>query len=228
MLNFNTKKAMKKLSLIVVFSIILTGCAEQQTRIACVGDSITEGAGIILQDKYSYPAILDSLLPEKFQVLNSGRSSTTLQKKGDFSYWNTKEFYNLFAFNPDIVLIKLGTNDTKPQNWDKESFEKDYQALIDTIRTMKSSPQIILCIPVPVFATKWGINDSTLVAGVIPVIENIARKNQLKMIDLYTPLKTKHNLFPDDIHPNESGTELIAKIIADFINGKTTTVQNLN
>lgn len=209
---------MKKLTIIIILTIAFISCTEKQIRIACVGDSITEGAGIKYQNKYAYPAILDSLLGSNYQVLNSGKGGTTLQKNGDFSYWNTKEFSNIFAFNPDIVILKLGTNDSKPQNWNSEKFETDYQALIDTISTLQSTPEIILCKPVPVFATQWGINDSTLEAGVIPIIEKLALKNQLRLIDLNTPLKNKHELFPDHIHPNEQGTAEIAKIIANFIN----------
>jgi alpha-L-fucosidase 2 len=211
---------MKKLLIITILIAILISCSEKQIRIVCVGDSITEGAGITFQNKYAYPAILDSLLGPKYQVLNSGKGGTTLQKQGDYSYWNTKEFSNIFVFNPDIVIIKLGTNDTKPQNWNRERFEADYQALIDTIRALSSVSEIFLCKPVPVFATQWGINDSTLVAGVIPVIEQLALKNKLQLIDLNLPMKNKNELFPDHIHPNENGAKEIAGIIADYLNEK--------
>lgn len=209
---------MKKFTIITILTIILMSCTVEKIRIACVGDSITEGAGITFQNKYSYPAILNSLLGPEYRVLNSGKGGTTLQKQGDYSYWNAKEFSNVFAFNPDIVIIKLGTNDTKPQNWNSKRFEADYQALIDTLKSMPKAPQIIMCIPVPVFATQWGINDSTLNAGVIPIIKQIAEKNKIQLVDLNTPLKNKHELFPDDIHPNEKGTKEMAEIIANFLN----------
>lgn len=38
----------------------------------------------------------------------------------------TKEYIESQNFQPDIVLIKLGTNDTKPQNWKyKDEFMGD-------------------------------------------------------------------------------------------------------
>lgn len=207
----------KKLLIVFFVPVVLFGCTAELKRIVCVGDSITEGADIVYQNKDAYPSILDDLLPENYDVLNCGRSGTALQKDGDFSYWRTKEFHNLFAFRPNIVVIKLGTNDTKPQNWNKQRFERDYQALIDTIKTMKTSPEIFMCLPVPVFETKWGINDSTLNEGVIPVIKSLAVKNNLQIIDLNSPMQNKENMFPDKIHPNVEGTTQMATIISTYI-----------
>lgn len=211
------KIRIKNYFVIVAALFVLSACNQSPIRIACVGDSITEGASIKFQNVNAYPAYLDSLLGDDYCVLNSGKGGTTLQSEGDFSYWNTKEFSNMFNFEPDIVILKLGTNDTKPQNWNEERFSADYQLLIDTILTMKNRPEIIICKPVPVFATRWGINDSILVNGVIPTIEKIALKNNLKLIDLNTPFKKDNDLFPDDIHPNEHGTLKMAEIIANFI-----------
>jgi alpha-L-fucosidase 2 len=208
---------MKNLFLLALSIFILTGCSEKIIRIACIGDSITEGAGITLQNRFSYPARLDSLLGTHFSVLNSGKGGTTLQKEGDFPYWNTKEFSNNFIFEPNIVVIKLGTNDTKPQNWNRERFETDYQLLIDTLKTMRNLQNIFLCIPVPVFGTHWGINDSTLQNGVIPSIKKIAFVNKLPLFDLNKPLQNDQFLFPDQIHPNEEGAKKIAEIIASYI-----------
>lgn len=208
---------MKKILFLSFILISLISCSKKQIRIVCVGDSITEGAGISMQNTSAYPAVLGQILGSNTQVLNAGRSATTLQKEGDFPYWTTNEFSNMFAFNPNIVIIKLGTNDTKPQNWNRERFEKDYQSLIDTIRSMPNQPKILLCIPVPVFESAWGINDSTLTAGVIPAIQLLAKSNQLETIDLNTAMKDKGSYFPDHIHPNEGGALIMATIIAEKI-----------
>jgi acyl-CoA thioesterase I len=193
-------------------------CTSKKIKVACVGDSITEGYGLACQSKTGYPVVLNSILGEKFTVLNSGRSATTLQKKGDFPYWICKEFSNVFAFEPDIIVIKLGTNDTKPYNWHASNFEKDYQALIDTFKTIPSDPKIFLCLPVPVFKTKWGINDSTIVHGVIPVIEKLAAANNLPVIDLYHTMQDQGANFFDSIHPDETAVKAMTEIIAKEIN----------
>ncbi len=191
--------------------------SHQPTKVACVGDSITEGFGISPQSVFSYPVVLDSLLGNNYTVMNLGRSATTMRYNGDFPYRTAKEFSNIFAFEPDVIVIKLGTNDTKPNNWDAEKFENSYQAMIDTLGTIASHPRIYLCLPVPVFKTKWGINDSTVVKGVIPAIKKIAETNQLPVIDLYEPMLDKGAMFFDSIHPDAQGAAVMAKIIAGEI-----------
>lgn len=206
---------MKKLSFIsLLFVLLASSCV---VRVACVGDSITEGAGLAHQSKTGYPVVLNQLLGEHYAVLNAGRSAATLQKKGDLPYWNCNEFSNVFAFKPNIIVIKLGTNDTKPQNWKLGDYEKDYQALIDTFGTIQGKPRIILCKPVPAYKTRWGINDSTVVNGLIPAIERLAAKNKLQVIDLYDGLKNDGADFPDDIHPNEKAAAKMASIVAKAI-----------
>lgn len=198
------------LSLVIVFN----SCSPKIIRIACIGDSITEGSGLLRPSKTAYPVVLDSILGSKYDVLNCGKSATTIQKKGDFPFWNFKEFSNVFAFKPNIITIKLGTNDTKPQNWNTAGYEADYQAMIDTLKTIKTHPEIFLCLPAPVFKTKWGINDSTITTCVIPIIKKIASKNNLPVIDLYNSLLNQSVNFPDNIHPNEKADKLIGEIIA--------------
>ena len=202
-----------------ILSIILlaTACTQKVTKIACVGDSITEGYGLACQSKTGYPVVLDSILGPQYAVMNLGRSATTLSTKGDFPYWISKEFSDVFAYKPDIIVIQLGTNDTKPYNWNAENYEKDYQAMIDTFKTIPTNPKIYLCLPVPVFKTKWGINDSTIVHGVIPIIKKISASNNLPVIDLYDQMMNEGADFFDSIHPNEAAAKVMAEIIAKEI-----------
>ena len=202
---------------VVILAVLAVSCSKLPVKVACVGDSITEGARIKWQSKDAYPVILDSLLGTDYTVINCGRSAATLQKEGDLPYWRCNEFSNVFALSPDIIIIKLGTNDTKPQNWNPDRFESDYQAMIDTFKTIASHPKICVCIPVPVFKTRWGINDSTLTNGVIPIVKMIADKNHLETIDLYKPMLSMGAEFPDDIHPNEKGAFMMAEIVSKAI-----------
>lgn len=207
---------MKKISflLLIVISFIGFSCSNKTIKIACLGDSITEGAGVYWQSKNSYPVVLDSILGKKYAVLNCGRSGATLLKSGDRPIWICNEFYNVFAFNPDMILIKLGTNDSKTQNWNDQKFREDYQSIIDTFRTIKKKPKIIICLPVPAYNHSWNINDSIIKTGVIPALKDIAKQNNLETIDLYTELSDYKDYFPDGIHPNETGARLIAKTVA--------------
>lgn len=180
-------------------------------RIACVGNSITFGAGIENRDRFAYPAQLGSLLGPAADVRNFGFSGRTLLRRGDYPYWNEHAFSDAMAFEPSIVIIKLGTNDSKPQNWKyADDFIRDYQALIDTFSTLPSHPGIFVCDPVPVFQDRWGIRDSVVRDGIIPRITTIGRNRHVRIIDLYRPLKPHGDLFPDGVHPDAAGANLMA------------------
>src|SRR5687768_14105445 len=95
-------------------------CADDKkdaVRVACVGDSITYGAGVSNRDRNCYPAVLQRLLGDGHDVRNFGVSGTTVLAKGDNPYTLQKVYQQAREFKPHVVVIALGTNDTKPQNW---------------------------------------------------------------------------------------------------------------
>ncbi|MFD3003675.1 GDSL-type esterase/lipase family protein [Pontibacter toksunensis] len=205
---------MRKQITFLTFAIVLVllqslgAYAQLKVKVACVGNSITEGAGL----KQTYPEELEELLGDQYEVKNFGVSGRTLLKKGDFPYWNEDKYNQVLAWNPDIVVIKLGTNDTKPQNWKyKKDFVKDYVALVKSFQCLPSRPQVYLAYPVPVFEDKWGINEKAVKNEVLPAVKKIARKTKAKTIDLYTPFLGKAELTYDGIHPNDAGAALIAQ-----------------
>jgi acetyl esterase/lipase len=105
------------------------------TRVACIGNSITDGYGIDMASAYGYPAQLQKKLGQDYWVRNFGVSSRTMLNKGDFPYMNEPAWRDALAFNPDVVIIKLGTNDSKPENWQYGSeFKQDLEQMIFTLR----------------------------------------------------------------------------------------------
>ncbi len=212
---------MRKLKIILLATgIIVFSACRQQIKIACVGDSITEGAGTKVWNNSSYPAILGNIMGDGYVVMNCGRSGATMLKKADFPYWKCNELINVFFFQPDIITIKLGTNDAKDNNWNAEKYMEDYQALIDTFRTIKSNPQIYLCLPAPAFEYRYRINDTTIRQQVIPIIKKLAVKNSLQVIDTNSGMLDQGPNFPDGIHPNNVGAAKLAQIISAAIGGR--------
>ncbi|MFY8021289.1 MAG: GDSL-type esterase/lipase family protein [Bacteroidia bacterium] len=207
---------MKNKILIIALFCLLVSC-QSKRKIACIGDSITEGAGIQNQSRNAYPAVLQKLLGEKYQVLNAGRSGATMLKQSDLPYWNCNEFANVFAFKPKCIIIQLGTNDSKIHNWKPDAYEKDFQSMIDTLNLALHQPKIFVCLPVPAFKMQWAIDDSVISNQIIPIIKKLETKNQFQLIDLHTALKENPNMFPDGIHPNEAGAEKMARVIAKVI-----------
>ena len=218
----------KELISLALMVVLFISCSTKEITVAIVGDSITEGYGLSSQSRNAYPVMVDSILGSNYSVLNCGRSSTTVQKKGDVPYWNCSEFYNIFAFKPDIIVIKLGTNDVRPRmdgkagtNWNDVDFSKDYQALIDTFNTINTKPKIFLCLPTPIYKNpfNWNDGDSSLRASVDPAIKILAEVNNLPLIDLYAHMNNQPENFLDGIHPNEKGTRIMAEFIASLIKG---------
>ena len=200
-------------------SIKLEGNLEQ-IRVACVGDSITFGYGIKNRKRNSYPSKLALLLGDNWQVENFGISGATLLKKGDFSYWQQKVYKNALSFEPDVVVIILGSNDSKPQNWQyKEEYVNDYIELIKSFQQLPSQPKIWISYPVPSYTQdNLSIRNQVITEEIIPRIEQIASQTQVNIIDLYTPLSNKPELFPDTVHPNAEGAEIIAKTVFESLN----------
>jgi len=205
-------------ALLLAGTLILPACGKKsedgdgKVKVACVGDSITFGQGIKQRNKNSYPAQLGDLLGDDFHVTNHGVSGTTLLKSGDHPYRTTKPYKEAVASNPDIVVIKLGSNDTKPKNWKhKDELSADLKEMVEVFAELPSKPKIFVCLPVPAFPERWGIGDSTIRDELIPILKKTADELGVEVIDLYKPLTGKSQHFPDKIHPNKDGAALIAK-----------------
>ena len=191
---------------------------EQALRVACIGNSITDGMGIDMSEVYGYPAVLQRLLGKNYNVKNFGVSARTLMNKGDLPYMKEQAWADAQAFLPNIVVIKLGTNDSKDYNWiHGAGYGADLQKMVDTLRALPSKPQIYVCSPIPA-ARIWGISDSVIVNGEIPAIKRVVKKNKLAYIDLHTEFKPTEGLMQrDGIHPTDKGAAQLAKIIAAHI-----------
>ncbi|MBC8217948.1 MAG: SGNH/GDSL hydrolase family protein, partial [Planctomycetes bacterium] len=121
-----------------------------------------------------------------------------------------------------VVVIKLGTNDTKPQNWKyRDQFATDYKDMIDAFRNVRAKPRIWICRPAPAYEERWGISDKRIRGEAIPIIDRVAEETGAEIIDLYKPLSEKPDLFPDKIHPNAGGATLMAQEIYRALTGKS-------
>ncbi|MCM8534849.1 MAG: GDSL-type esterase/lipase family protein [Lentisphaeraceae bacterium] len=188
-----------------------------QKKVACIGDSITYGAGILNRMHDSYPSQLQKLLGYEYEVKNFGISGRTLLSKGDFPWIKEKLFSKAKNFKPDIVVIKLGTNDTKPQNWQyKSEFKSDFTRLLASFPRTRT----LVCLPVPAFPERWGIRQEIIANELIPILKEIAKERHLEVVDLHTPFLKHPEFFPDKIHPNASGAKKMAEIISQKISGK--------
>ena len=198
---------------------------QEALRVACIGNSITDGSGIDMATTNGYPAQLQRLLGSDYQVRNYGVSARTLLNKGDHPYMQELAWRDVQAWHPDIAVIKLGTNDSKPENWQYGSeFEANLREMLDALKGTK----VYLCTPIPAFKPTWKINDSVIVNAIIPTINKVAKKQKLQVIDLHALFATdgdhsadsrsqREMMQKDGIHPNEKGAQRIAEIVAEAL-----------
>ncbi|WP_395734650.1 GDSL-type esterase/lipase family protein [Prosthecobacter sp.] len=188
--------------------------AADPVRVACVGDSITQGVGIQNPQKDGYPAKLQEILGANWTVQNFGVGGRTMLRKAD-----PFDHRPALASSPDIVIIALGTNDSKTGIWasHKGEFVADYVAMIKEFQALPSHPKVWACLPVPAFPGNWGITEDVIRKEVIPAIQEAAKITGISVIDLHTPLLGNKPWFPDTVHPNEAGATRIAELVGAMI-----------
>lgn len=242
------KKGLKTLAIILVVILILgmggfsflffnglsglhirTEAQEGQIKVACVGDSITYGHGVSPWHKNNYPAVLQNLLGDGYNVQNFGVSGTTAHSTGDQPYIETDIYKQSIEYNADILIFMLGSNDSKPENWiDAETFKKEYLALLDTYIKEENLPEIYLGIPAKAFyedetqtsgPTNYDIQGD-IVEKIGGIIKEIAAERGYKYIDIYELTAENPEWFEkDNIHPNSDGAKAIANKIYEHIKG---------
>jgi acyl-CoA thioesterase-1 len=216
------KKKMKLLAVMIAITVLALIMTSFQTmnllskgvhspiRVACVGDSITAVSG--------YPSDLQSLLGSKYLVRNFGVSGSTVLLNSWRPYMDQPEFQSAKEFQPNIVVIMLGTNDDLQElRQYNESFEGDYAKLIAEFRQLESKPQIWIVKPPPIFSNSSDLSSTYFTQTIIPQIEELARKQNLPIIDVYSAFENHTDYSLDGVHPNSQGATIIASEVYNAI-----------
>ena len=175
-------------------------------RVACIGDSITELS--------TYPTDLQELLGATYYVREFGVAGTTVLFDTYNPYINQHRFQAAKEFQPDIVVILLGTNDAREDTYQSiANFTFDYKQIVTEMQALESKPRILLVKPPPLFENNLSLSNENLLEGVIPGIEQVADELGLTLIDAYTPLDGHPEYFVDGVHPNYDGASIIASEI---------------
>jgi lysophospholipase L1-like esterase len=196
--------------LVGMSALIKAGENKSPIRIACVGDSITEGSG--------YTDDLRTLLGANYSVGNYGVSGSTVSLNSDEAYMNQIQFQKAKNFQPDIIIIMLGTNDASPDlEQYNETFEDDYSKLISSFQELNSNPQIWIVKSPPIQNNSLTLSAPFFSANVMPHIENVANDLNLPTIDVYSAFSDHSDYFMDGVHPDSDGAALIASTVYDAI-----------
>jgi lysophospholipase L1-like esterase/pimeloyl-ACP methyl ester carboxylesterase len=198
-------------------------------KIACIGNSITNGYGITDRESKSYPGQLQSLLGNDYEVTNYGVNGATLIHNGAMPYIRTDAFHKALESNPDIVFIMLGTNDSKIKDSVlRQTFEQDYTEFVQCFKQLPTNPRVILLTPVACFITEAGsLSDSIIVNKIIPGIQQVAYKLNLELINLHNLFVDQPGLFFDKLHPTAEGATLIANRVFKLIKQSADTAFNI-
>jgi lysophospholipase L1-like esterase len=198
------------------------------THIACVGDSITAGAGASVASK-NYPSQLQVLLGNSVQVKNFGNSGSTMLSDGfgDKPYIKQAEYTGATDFVSNAgaaavvsVVIILGANDSKPYNWDPaagkndQQYLKDYRAMVDHFAGLSTKPTIYVAYPLATGTNPCcDIRGNVIHDEQLPLIEQLAMEKHLPIIDLNTPTTGHPEYFGDGVHPNDAGYLVLANLV---------------
>ena len=213
---------MKRCIFFLLLTLPLILVAQEKTKVACIGNSVTYGYGHKNPSETSYPAQLQKLLGEGYDVRNFGHSGATLLSKGHRPYVNLPEYQAALDFAPDIAVVHLGLNDTDPRNWPnhRDDFFTDYTAIIDHLRAANSNVKIYICRMTPIFHWHRRFKSGTR-EWYWQIQEEITEIRQYhketKLIDLSRYLYHRPDLMPDALHPDAEGAGIIARQVFSAI-----------
>ena len=192
---------------------------EGQIRVACVGDSITFGCTVRNWRKNNYPNRLADMLGDGYCVNNFGYTNRTVINSADYPYTKEKLYRQSLDFQPDIVVLLLGSNDSKKCNWDEEKFINDYGALVKSYQAVGA--KVYVLIPPPLFPVRgkvmWQLRQDVLEDAICPTVVEIAEKTGAACVDMHSVFAGKKELFSDGVHPNARGSKLFAQTIFERI-----------
>lgn len=191
---------------------------ENQIRVACIGDSITYGHGVSCWPKKNYPKVLGSLLGEDYYVRNFGMNGRTAMETGDRPYTEEKLYQTSLHYSADVIVLMLGTNDSKLENWSgAEKFKMQYLELVESYLNVEASPQIYLCTLSKAYDNSFGIQD-VQAEEISRIIMEVAEEMKLPVIDIRSLTSEHPEWFKKDgVHPNADGAAAIAELVAATI-----------
>ena len=217
---------MLSLTLLFAFAVpaaTVNADAPMRIRVACVGDSITEGDTTTNKSATAYPAQLQSFLGEEYLVKNFGASGHAALKEVGYvqSYWKNSKYSDSLAFEPNIVIIMLGTNDVIDPKYTDDIYAADMKALIDSYKALPTNPEIYIATAPCVYAEESNNRAERVQTVLLPVQKKIAEDNGCKLVDINEKTQNMSEFYTDGLHPNDAGYLKLAQFMYEGVFGLT-------
>lgn len=234
-----------RVALIIVFPIFALSNLGfgQVNKIMPIGDSITKGLGS--SDNSGYRNDLQSFLniysiDYDFVGSQSDGGFSDNQHEGHLQYTAAQINSNvdgwLDTYNPDYVLLLIGTNDIGANPI--ENITTDIENILNKIHNHNSSINILLSSLIP----SMNISKDNLITELTGKIKSLYEKKksenyQIRYIGANEIFKSNENwtaeyMAPDSIHPNDTGYSVMGEAffhgIINLINGGGTITDNFN
>jgi len=172
---------------------------DRPVRIACFGDSLTEGYGIDPDD--ALPMVMERMLREEgyaARCLNHGISGETAED-------GRRRLNSVLGDSPDAMVLEFGANDcfvSDPVN----EINNNLSAIIEAFQA-RSTPILLVGISA---LTNF---DGAYQESFNPIFRQLANKYALPLFpDILAPYFGKTELMLlDQMHPNEQGVAAIAR-----------------
>ncbi len=182
-------------------------------KVATVGDSLTYGYGLDNRELEAYPSILAEKLGSHYQVLNFGLSGRSLQSTSDYPYLKEKNARLSLESEPDIVIIMMGSNDSRKAYWNEERFTVEYKEMVELYLNLSSQPDVFLVVPPYIPTSRFGLNNEIVRDRLQILIPKIARELALPVINLYPVTEGHADYYSDGLHLTPLGNRVIAREI---------------
>lgn len=201
----------------VLFNSGFFGGKDERIKISCVGDSLTYGSGVLkTRDTDAYPAQLQIKMGTDHLVSNFGLRNATASASGDLPYVESEEYQQSLKSKPDIVVLMLGTNDTKTYNWNASDYEAGLKELVESYQQLDTKPTVYLMRSPYCYSldgsdvAEYDIQPAIVADELGGIVDKVAAETGVEVIDLYGVTEGQDELYTDGIHFNAKGYELIA------------------
>jgi len=201
-----------------------------KVKIACIGDSITFGTGITNRNTDSYPAKLQTMLGDGYEVGNFGRggayvlpanSPYNLRENKELSYRDTQQYKDSIAFAPDVVVICLGTNDmlgSMVSTKAAEVIQSEYEKIINVYKELDSVVRVYVLSSI--LATN-NCGSNMLSDGPLQELQKRAAQNTgCQFLDAYSLTREFFDTMlhtSDRLHPNDRCTDVLPSAVFSLL-----------